>query len=105
MKMRAGESVVDRLEAIEDTKGNSGDRGKMIVTTLRIIWHSVSMARVSLCEWQIIRLGFVIYDTKLFTLRLPMFQLTVTSQRLGVVMNYSRFSSFIKISSSLYVHD
>lgn len=51
MKMRPGESVVDRLDAVEDTKGNSGDRGKMIVTTLRLIWHSATMNRVSLCEY------------------------------------------------------
>lgn len=28
MQLRAGEKVIDRLDAIEDTKGNNGDRGK-----------------------------------------------------------------------------
>ena len=73
MKMRPGEILVDRLESIEDTKvelnlsvnhshsslfssslslsqGNSGDRGRLLVTNLRVIWHSASMPRVSLCE-------------------------------------------------------
>jgi len=48
MKMRPGEVLVDRLESIEDTKGNSGDRGRLLVTNLRVIWHSASMPRVSL---------------------------------------------------------
>ncbi|KAK7063197.1 Bardet-Biedl syndrome 5 protein [Halocaridina rubra] len=48
MKMRSGERVVDKLEAIEDTKGNSGDRGRLIISNLRLIWHSHNMPRVSL---------------------------------------------------------
>ena len=51
MKMRPGEVLIDRLDSIEDTKGNSGDRGRMLVTNLRIIWHSLTMQRVSLCEY------------------------------------------------------
>ena len=43
--------LIDRLDSIEDTKGNSGDRGRMLVTNLRIIWHSLTMQRVSLCEY------------------------------------------------------
>ncbi|XP_069110812.1 BBSome complex member BBS5-like [Argopecten irradians] len=48
MKMRPGEKMIDRLDAIEDTKGNNGDRGRIIVTNLRIIWHSLNMPRVNL---------------------------------------------------------
>ncbi|XP_071542201.1 BBSome complex member BBS5 isoform X3 [Panulirus ornatus] len=48
MKMRSGERVIDRLESIEDTKGNSGDRGRLIITNLRLLWHSLNMPRVSL---------------------------------------------------------
>ncbi|OWF36293.1 Bardet-Biedl syndrome 5 protein homolog [Mizuhopecten yessoensis] len=48
MKMRPGEKMIDRLDAVEDTKGNNGDRGRIIVTNLRIIWHSLSMPRVNL---------------------------------------------------------
>jgi len=48
MTMRAGEVMIDRLESVEDTKGNNGDRGKMLVTNLRIIWHSQAMPRVNL---------------------------------------------------------
>ncbi|XP_033761379.1 Bardet-Biedl syndrome 5 protein homolog [Pecten maximus] len=48
MKMRPGEKMIDRLDAVEDTKGNNGDRGRIIVTNLRIIWHSLNMPRVNL---------------------------------------------------------
>lgn len=50
MKMRNGEKIIDRLEFIEDTKGNSGDKGVLVITNLRAIWHSMTLARVSLCE-------------------------------------------------------
>ena len=53
MKMRPGEILIDRLDSIEDTKGNAGDRGRILVTNLRLIWHSASMPRVSLCKFLI----------------------------------------------------
>ncbi|VVC27902.1 Hypothetical protein CINCED_3A022341 [Cinara cedri] len=46
--MRNGEKIIDRLEFIEDTKGNSGDKGVLVITNLRAIWHSMTFARVSL---------------------------------------------------------
>lgn len=48
MNMRPGESVIDKLDSIEDTKGNNGDRGRLLVTNLRVIWHSTSLPRVNL---------------------------------------------------------
>ncbi|XP_050712924.1 Bardet-Biedl syndrome 5 protein homolog isoform X2 [Eriocheir sinensis] len=48
MKMRAGEHMIDKLDSIEDTKGNSGDRGRLLITNLRLLWHSQAMPRVSL---------------------------------------------------------
>ncbi|XP_072179431.1 BBSome complex member BBS5-like [Diadema setosum] len=48
MNMRPGEAVIDKLESIEDTKGNNGDRGRLLVTNLRVIWHSTSLPRVNL---------------------------------------------------------
>eukprot|EP00095_Tigriopus_kingsejongensis_P007057 maker-scaffold146_size311726-snap-gene-2.23 protein:Tk07057 transcript:maker-scaffold146_size311726-snap-gene-2.23-mRNA-1 annotation:"hypothetical protein CAPTEDRAFT_176376" len=48
MSMRSGEKLIDMLESVEDTKGNAGDRGRILVTNLRVIWHSQSMPRVSL---------------------------------------------------------
>ena len=51
MKMRPGEILIDKLDSIEDTKGNAGDKGRILVTNLRVIWHSKSMPRVSLCKF------------------------------------------------------
>ncbi|XP_050438176.1 Bardet-Biedl syndrome 5 protein homolog isoform X2 [Adelges cooleyi] len=48
LKMRNGEKIIDRLEFIEDTKGNGGDKGVLVITNLRAIWHSMSIARISL---------------------------------------------------------
>ena len=58
MRMRSGEMLIDKLDSIEDTKGNAGDRGRLLVTNLRVIWHSQSMPRVSLCKLQIAVLIF-----------------------------------------------
>ncbi|XP_019693784.2 Bardet-Biedl syndrome 5 protein isoform X4 [Prionailurus bengalensis] len=48
MKTRPGEALIDCLDSIEDTKGNNGDRGRLLVTNLRIIWHSLALPRVNL---------------------------------------------------------
>ena len=48
MQLRPGELTVDKLDMIEDTKGNGGDLGRLIVTNLRIIWHSLSLPRINL---------------------------------------------------------
>ncbi|CAB1346649.1 unnamed protein product [Coregonus sp. 'balchen'] len=45
MKTRPGEVLIDCLDSIEDTKGNNGDRGRLLVTNLRIIWHSLALPR------------------------------------------------------------
>lgn len=50
MEMRPGEKSIDQLDFIEDTKGNGGEKGRLMVTNLRIIWHSLLIARISLCK-------------------------------------------------------
>ena len=60
--MRPGEVLIDKLDSIEDTKGNAGDRGRLLVTNLRVIWHSANMPRVSLCKF--IQNPFPIYYGK-----------------------------------------
>uniref|UniRef100_A0A3Q2DFU4 Bardet-Biedl syndrome 5 protein homolog n=1 Tax=Cyprinodon variegatus TaxID=28743 RepID=A0A3Q2DFU4_CYPVA len=57
MKTRPGEVLIDCLDSIEDTKGNNGDRGRLLVTNLRIIWHSLALPRVNLCEYNLIYLN------------------------------------------------
>ncbi|XP_017881846.1 Bardet-Biedl syndrome 5 protein homolog isoform X2 [Ceratina calcarata] len=48
MQLRLGEFTVDKLDLIEDTKGNAGDNGRLVVTNLRILWHSLFLPRVNL---------------------------------------------------------
>ncbi|XP_039261838.1 BBSome complex member BBS5-like [Styela clava] len=48
MKMRPGEVLIEIFPSVEDAKGNSGERGKLLVTNLRLIWHSVTLPRVNL---------------------------------------------------------
>jgi Bardet-Biedl syndrome 5 protein len=33
-----GEVIIDSLNDVEDTKGNNGQSGRLIVTNLRVIW-------------------------------------------------------------------
>ncbi|ALC45387.1 CG1126 [Drosophila busckii] len=40
-RLRNGEKILDTIFHIEDSKGNPGDTGKLLVTNLRIIWHSL----------------------------------------------------------------
>lgn len=51
MRLKIGEKIVDRLENIEDAKGNGGDRGRLIVTNIRVLWHSVVSPRINLCRF------------------------------------------------------
>lgn len=48
MRLRSGEKVIDRLDFVEDTKGNGGDKGRLVITNLRLIWHSLTITRISL---------------------------------------------------------
>uniref|UniRef100_A0A8C5P5C2 Bardet-Biedl syndrome 5 protein homolog n=1 Tax=Jaculus jaculus TaxID=51337 RepID=A0A8C5P5C2_JACJA len=48
MKTRPGEVLTDCLDSTEDTKGSNGHVGRLLVTNLRIIWHSLTLSRVNL---------------------------------------------------------
>eukprot|EP00698_Gefionella_okellyi_P008199 TRINITY_DN2020_c0_g1_i1.p1 TRINITY_DN2020_c0_g1~~TRINITY_DN2020_c0_g1_i1.p1 ORF type:complete len:351 (-),score=66.28 TRINITY_DN2020_c0_g1_i1:1493-2545(-) len=45
---RRGEIRIDAINNIEDTKGNNGDRGMLIITNLRFIWLSHKSSRTNL---------------------------------------------------------
>jgi Bardet-Biedl syndrome 5 protein len=45
---RPGEYVIDSINSVEDTKGNNGERGSLIVTNLRIIWASHKKSHTNL---------------------------------------------------------
>ena len=40
--------TIDSINSVEDTKGNNGERGSLIVTNLRLIWVSHAKQRVNL---------------------------------------------------------
>ena len=48
--LRRGEHVIDTLDSVEDSKGASGERGRLTVTTLRLLWvsHSAPSHNVSI---------------------------------------------------------
>jgi len=48
LKLRKGEFQVDSINSVEDTKGNNGERGILIVTNLRLIWTSAKASRTNL---------------------------------------------------------
>ncbi|CAH1166825.1 unnamed protein product [Phyllotreta striolata] len=48
MRLINGEKIIDKLDNIEDTKGNGGFKGKLIITSLRILWYSSSSPRINL---------------------------------------------------------
>lgn len=48
MKMRPGETLIDTFENVEDAKGNNGETGRILVSNLRLIWHSNILPRVNL---------------------------------------------------------
>lgn len=48
LKLRKGEFQIDSINSVEDTKGNNGERGILIVTNLRLIWTSAKSAKTNL---------------------------------------------------------
>ncbi|ODM94049.1 Bardet-Biedl syndrome 5 protein [Orchesella cincta] len=48
LKPCAGEKIFELIEPVEDTKGNNGEPGKLIVTNLRIIWQSQKYPKINL---------------------------------------------------------
>ncbi|CAM9845612.1 unnamed protein product [Discosporangium mesarthrocarpum] len=50
LECRQGEDLLDSINSVEDTKGNGGERGSLLVTNLRILWvsHRVSQTNLSI---------------------------------------------------------
>lgn len=48
LNCRSGEFVIDTLDSVEDSKGNSGESGRIVITNLRFIWHSDSYQKINL---------------------------------------------------------
>ncbi|KAK3282283.1 Bardet-Biedl syndrome 5 protein [Cymbomonas tetramitiformis] len=48
LDLRRGEFQIDSMDSVEDTKGNNGERGELIITNLRLIWWSHKNRRTNL---------------------------------------------------------
>ena len=48
LKCRQGESIIDMITFVEDTKGNAGEMGSLCITNLRLIWFADKNQRVNL---------------------------------------------------------
>ena len=48
LQMCPGEEIVDSMNNVEDTKGNNGDKGSLIITNLRLIWFCDSDRHINL---------------------------------------------------------
>lgn len=46
--MMEGETVCDSMNDVEDTKGNNGDKGSLIITNLRMIWFGDKNKHINL---------------------------------------------------------
>ena len=45
---RRGEHIIDTLDGVEDTKGNNGETGMLMVTNLRLLWHCAKDPKINL---------------------------------------------------------
>lgn len=43
-----GEIIIERIDNVEDTKGNNGDQGHLRITNLRLVWYAISSPRINL---------------------------------------------------------
>lgn len=43
---------MDIFDYVEDTKGNPNERGRLLVTNLRLIWYSLNNNKFNLCKFQ-----------------------------------------------------
>lgn len=48
LELRRGEFQIDSMDSVEDTKGNNGERGELVITNLRLIWCSHKSRRTNL---------------------------------------------------------
>jgi hypothetical protein len=45
---RKGEFQIDSMNSVEDTKGNNGERGELVITNLRLMWWSTRSRKTNL---------------------------------------------------------
>ena len=45
---RINEEVIDSINSVEDTKGNNGERGSLVMTNLRMLWVAHTNSKINL---------------------------------------------------------
>uniref|UniRef100_A0A0N5ANT9 Bardet-Biedl syndrome 5 protein n=1 Tax=Syphacia muris TaxID=451379 RepID=A0A0N5ANT9_9BILA len=48
LRLIPGEKLLEKIESVEDTKGNNGDKGTLRITNIRLIWYANQMPRINL---------------------------------------------------------
>lgn len=100
LRLRKGEFQIDSINSVEDTKGNNGERGIMIVTNLRLMWTSAKSARTNLS------IGFNCISS--VNIRLVNSKLRGNSQAMFVMTRFNQtrfefiFTSLVKNSPRLF---
>lgn len=49
-KLHSGERILEIIDSVEDSKGNAGDIGRLVITNLRAIWFSLTNPKFTLCK-------------------------------------------------------
>jgi Bardet-Biedl syndrome 5 protein len=64
---RPGEKVIDSINSVEDTKGNNGERGALIITNLRIKWISHTNTKINLSKSSLFLILYVLHNNNTST--------------------------------------
>jgi Bardet-Biedl syndrome 5 protein len=63
LECRRGEVAIDSINSVEDTKGNNGERGSLIITNLRIMWISHANNKINLSKFVMNVCVWIFIDT------------------------------------------
>ena len=99
LSCRPGEKIIDSINSVEDTKGNNGERGSLIVTNLRIQWIAHNNSKINLS----IGLNSIVS----VNIRKAKSKLRGTTQALCVIAKFNSryefiFTSLVKNSPRLF---
>lgn len=75
-KIRKGEEIHDIFDYVEDTKGNPNDRGRLMVTSLRLIWYSTTNPKFNLCAQRILLLILSVSYSRRISISFSQFRLS-----------------------------
>lgn len=68
MQMAPGETALERVEQVEDSKANSGECGCLLFTNMRLIWYSSKTTKLNLSKinFDLLRVSLTIFLLLLF---------------------------------------